>query len=422
MKEPQRYEIDNAGHLFAFVSTAKRRPKFRFIAVLKEDVDPAILSRALEGAIRRFPFYNVDLKSGFFWHYLEESKQSITLERDDLDHFQTLKPQGPLLHVGYDGRKINLEMAHVLSDGFGAVTFLKTLLVQYYRLQGIDVPFTHGTLDTGETPRPEEHEDGYKMYSRKALPSQWRERKTFRPEGPVRKSQEVYVTTGVMKTQDVLKNARALRASVTDYLGAVLVQSMDSLQRESRPGRLLPVKISVSADLRKFYPTRTLSNFSGFCNAGICPEAGEYSFKEILSEIRHQCRLMLTEKNLNMLMSRNIGYENNLVIRAFPLFLKKRIAMLVLDLAGSRTASMDLTNMGTIELPEAITDKVERFDTMGGNLHCFQIECGVISYRDILSVSFSRAVDQPFVENRFFEFLAAEGIRDQLERYGHCRD
>lgn len=80
---------------------------------------------------------------------------------------------------------------------------------------------------------------------------------------------------------------------------------------------------------------------------------------------------------------------------------------------------MDLTNMGSVELPEAITDKVERFDTIGGNLHCYPIECGVISYRDILSVSFSRAIDRPFVENRFFEILEADGVAVQPERCGH---
>ncbi|MBP7341113.1 MAG: hypothetical protein PHG54_04690 [Smithellaceae bacterium] len=80
---------------------------------------------------------------------------------------------------------------------------------------------------------------------------------------------------------------------------------------------------------------------------------------------------------------------------------------------------MHLANMGAVELPEAIRDKVERFDTMGGSLHCYPIECGVIGYRDILSVSFSRAIDRPFAENRFFEILAADGAAVHRERYGH---
>ena len=418
MNNKQRFAIDNAGNLFASVTTSKRRPRFRFIAVLTEDVDPAVLGRALDMTVRRFPYFNVELKSGFFWHYLEESEQNITLQRDFLDSFQTLIPQGPLLHIGYDGRKINLEMAHVLSDGFGGVTFLKTLLVQYYRLRGIDVPFTHGALNTDETPRPEEYEDSYKKYSRKALKPAWTETRTFRPESVSRMSQEVSVLTGIMNTQDVLKKARAYQVSVTDYLGAVLVQSLYMLQSESKPRVQRPVKISVSADLRKFYPTATLRNFSGFCNAGITPAAGACTLREIMEEVHHQCKWMLTEKNLNAQMSEHTRVEKNILIRAVPLFMKKRIATLILDQMGSQTASMDFTNMGAMELPEAIRDKVERFDTIGGNLHCFKIECGVISYRDTLSICFSRVIDQPLVENHFFDTLAAEGIPVRLEDAG----
>jgi NRPS condensation-like uncharacterized protein len=418
MYKAQRFEIDNAGLLYSSVMTSKRRPRFRFIAVLTEEIEPAVLSRALEQTIPRFPYFHVALKSGFFWHFLEESKQKISLQQDSLDHFQMANPQGPLLRIGHCDRKIWLEMAHVLGDGFGALTFLKTLLVQYYRLMGIDVPFTHGALDINETPCAEEHEDSYQKHSRKILKSIWRETKAYHPESlsrEPRKPDEATVVTGIMNTGDVLKKARAYKVSITEYLAAVLAQSLSMLQYESRPKVQLPVKISISSDLRKFYPTRTLRNFSGYCNAGIDPGAGEYAFDEILEEIHHQCRLMLSEKSLNALISKNTGYEKNILLRAMPMFIKKRIITLALSLIGTRAVSMDLTNMGAIELPEAIRDKVERFDTMGGNLHFVKIECGIISYHDKLSVSFSRAIEQPFVENRFFDILVSEGIPVKLE-------
>ncbi len=417
MNKARRFEIDNAGRLFSSVTTSKRRPRFRFIAVLTEEVEPAVLASALNATMQRFPYFDVVLKNGFFWHYLEEAKQKITLQRDSLEHFQTLSPQGPLLHIGYEGRKINLEMAHVLSDGFGAVTLLKTLLIQYYRLQGVDVPFTHGAFDIREAPCPEEYEDSYKKYSRKSVKSMWRDTRAFRPESlPGRQDLigEVAVVTGIMSAGDVLAKARAYRVSVTEYLTAVLVQSLMMLQRENKSRRQLPVRVSVSANLRKFFPTRTLRNFSGFGNVGIDPGAGEYTFDETAEEMHHQCRLVLSEKNQNALISKNTADEKNILVRAFPLFIKKRMAMLILDQVAARMLSMDLTNIGAIDLPEAIRDKVERFDTMGGNLHFFRIECGMMSYRDILSISFSRAIDQPLVERRFFDLLADHGIAVQL--------
>lgn len=418
MKKAPRFEIDNAGFLFSSVMTSKRRPRFRFIAVLTEDIEPAVLSRALETTIGRFPYFNVALKNGFFRHFLEASEQKITLQHDSLEQFQTLSPQGPLLHIGYEGRKINLEMAHVLSDGFGALTFLKTLLVQYYRFMGIDVGFTHGALDINETPSPEEYEDSYKTYSRKRLKSIWRDTRAFRPEHLSKEQRapgEVAVVAGIMNAEDVLERARAYKVSVTEYLAAVLVQALYTLQHESKPKVQLPIKISVSSNLRKFYPSSTMRNFSGFCNAGIDPGSGDYAFNEIVEEVHHQCRLMLTEKSQNALISKNTADEKNILIRAMPLVIKKLVATLVLDLLVSRMISTDLTNMGAIELPDAIRDKVERFDTIGGNLHFFKIECGVMSYQDKLSVCFSRVIDQPFVERRFFDILRSEGIAVKLE-------
>lgn len=418
MNKARRFEIDNAGRLFSSVTTSRRRPRFRFIAVLTEEVEPAVLAGALNATMRRFPYFDVVLKNGFFWHFLEEAQQKITLQHDALENFQTLTPQGPLLHVGYEGRKINVEMAHVLSDGFGAVTLLKTLLIQYYRQKGVDVPFTHGALDVHETPCPEEYEDSYKKYSRRRLKPLRPEPRAFRPEsrqgGPARLSGEVAIATGIMSAGAVLAKARTYRASVTEYLTAVLVQSLVMLQRENKSRRELPVRVSVSANLRKFYPTRTLANFSGFGNVGIDPGAGEYAFAEIVEEVHHQCRLMLSEKSQNAVISQNTAAEKNFLVRTLPLFIKKRMATLVLDKIASGMLSMDLTNMGAIDLPEAIRDKVERFDTMGGNLHFFRIECGMISYRDKLSVSFSRAIDQPFVERRFFDILSGHGISVKL--------
>ncbi len=418
MNKAQRFPIDNAGQLFGSVTTARRRPRFLFIAVLTGDVNPAVLSRALEITIGRFPGFHVELKNGFFWHFLQTSDQKVRLEQEGLGPFESSDPQGPLLRIGYSGRKIILEMAHVLSDGYGGITFLKTLIIQYFILQGVNVPFTHGSLDTAETQRPEEYEDGYKKYSRRALRGIWRETGTYRLPSLSKEpgsSRKVTFLTGIMNTGDVLTKARQYRVSVTEYLAAVLIQSLCMLQKESKTEKRLPVKISVSADLRKFYSSVTLRNFSGFCNAGIDPGAGEYSFEEIVVEVHHQCRLMLSEKNLNALISRNIRDEKNILVQATPLFIKKPLAMLLLDFLASREATMDLTNMGQIELPEAIRDKVERFDTFGGNYRFFKIECGVISYQDKLCVCFSRTIDQPFVENRFFELLAAAGIRVTLE-------
>ena len=42
---------------------------------MQDDVDPAALQHALEKTAGVFPNFNVCLRSGMFWHYLEQSAQ-----------------------------------------------------------------------------------------------------------------------------------------------------------------------------------------------------------------------------------------------------------------------------------------------------------------------------------------------------------
>ena len=51
-------------------------------------------------------------------------------------------------------------------------------------------------------------------------------------------------------------------------------------------------------------------------------EYGEYTFEEILTEVKHTLGLEVSEKGLNARMSANVNAEKNPVIRAMPLFLK----------------------------------------------------------------------------------------------------
>ena len=44
---------------------------FRFVCVLKENIDKNILQESVNEALKFFPNFRSILKKGFFWHYLE---------------------------------------------------------------------------------------------------------------------------------------------------------------------------------------------------------------------------------------------------------------------------------------------------------------------------------------------------------------
>lgn len=411
----QRYKLDNAAILYASIMSKKRRPIFRFSAVLTEKVEPDLLTKALKKIADRFPYFTVKLKSGFFWYYFEESDYKTEPEKEYINTFTPSKYIKNLFRVQYSDSKIILDLDHVLGDGFGGLIFLKTLLSQYFILKGIDVPATNGILDVNEEAAPEEFEDSYSKYCRKPTLSLWKETKAYHPDGAALMPGQVAIITGVMDTNNVHEKAHTYGVSITEYLASILVYALYLYQRNNNLKKHYPIKICITSDLRKYYNSKTLRIFSGYGNPGIDPNLGDYNFEEILTQIHHQCRFLFTEKNMNNLISRNVRIEKSIFMKIIPLLFKTKILKIAHNLFGEQLISTNLTNMGSIELPEAIRDKVKSLYTLGGNLDRIKIECGVISYYDKLTVSFTRIIKQSFIEDYFFEMLKRDGIHVDIE-------
>ena len=87
-----------------------------------------------EKTLKKFPYYCSILKKGLFWYYLEHTQRKPTV------HIENRCPCAPLyfpnrktllFDISYFHKRINLEVHHVLSDGSGALLFLKTLVFYY---------------------------------------------------------------------------------------------------------------------------------------------------------------------------------------------------------------------------------------------------------------------------------------------------
>ena len=121
------FKLDNAAKLYPAVATGRWSSIFRLSAELTETVEPRRLQEAAEHTMRRFPSFQVRLKKGFFWYYLEEIKTPITV-REDTGHpclrFSRREENGFLLRVLYYKKRISVEFFHVLSDGTGGLIFL----------------------------------------------------------------------------------------------------------------------------------------------------------------------------------------------------------------------------------------------------------------------------------------------------------
>lgn len=413
--EPGWFRLDNAARIYPAIRSKKWSSVFRLSVVLKEPVKPDVLQQALDVTIKRFPSFAVQMKAGLFWHFFEQDRGRPLIQQDVSNPcvrmFDGVNGSGSFLfRVRYHGRRVALEVFHSLTDGFGALTFLKTLTAQYLILLGHTIPATHGVLDCTEQPKPEEIEDNFGKYANLRVVKSRRESRAFHIFGTDLPPHSVNIVTGLIPVDKILAQAKKHQVTLTEYLTGALMFTLYNIQKASGRRRQLPVKVSVPVNMRKFYGSVTLRNFSSYVNAGIDPRYGDYTFEEIVMLVHHFMRYEITEKHLNARLAKNVRSERNLFLRVAPLFMKNWALYLAFRLVGERLFTTTLTNLGAVEVPDAMRKHVEYFDVMLGPPRYNKTACAVTSFEGQLCINFTRTIRESYVEREFFCFLVRQGI------------
>lgn len=407
------YKLDNAARIYPAIRNRKWSSVYRLSVNLKEPVRPDFLQQALDITLKRIPSFAVQMKAGLFWHFFERGRERPLVQNDVSNPCVRLfggSNGNFLFRVRYYGRRIALEVFHSVTDGSGALTFLKTLTAEYLSLCGYPIPATHGVLDCSEGPKPEEIEDNFGKYANLKVVKSRRESKAFHLFGTDLPPHSINIVTGYIPLDKILPEAKKRQVTLTEYLAGAYIFVLYNIQKASGRKRQLPVKVSVPVNMRKFYGSTTLRNFSSYVNPGIDPSYGDYTFDEIVTLVHHFMRYEITEKHLNARLAKNVKSERNLLLRVAPLFMKNWTLSLAFKLVGERLFTSTLTNLGVVDVPEEMKPHVEYFDWMLGPPRYNKVSCAVISYEGLLSISFTRTIREAYVEREFFCFLIRQGI------------
>ncbi len=412
--------LDNAAKIYPAARRQNWSNIFRVSATLKEPVDTEILQQALDVTVRRFPSIAVRLRRGVFWYYLEQlahvpeirEEQSYPLTK--MSRAETRKCAFRVLV--YDTR-IALETFHSLTDGNGAMVFLKTLVAEYLQQRyGVHVPAEQGVLGRLEEPGEEELEDSFQKHAGNLCAGR-QENTAWHPSGTPIGSDFLHLTCFTLPTDEVLKKAHDYHVSLTTFLAAVLMQALQNLQREKVPSlrRRKPIKVLIPVNLRRLFPSRSLRNFVLYTTPEILPALGEYSFEEICRQIHHHMGMEVNAKCMSMKIATNVKSERLLAIRLVPLFLKNLIMKAVFEAVGERKSCLTLSNLGAVQVPKEMEDYVTHFDFILGIQATAPHNCGVISFGNTLRVNFIRNIRESELEYHFHCVLRDLGIRTQVE-------
>lgn len=412
------YRLDNAANLYPALRSRKRPGIFRISASLKECVDPPVLQQALDDTLKRIPGFSVKLRAGLFWYYFVHSDEQVLIQPDVINPCTQISGRenmGFLLRVRYHSNRIALELFHSIADGTGAIVFLKTLIARYLNLQGATIPATHGILDCDKPPRVEESTDFFPSFAGGTVMRDRAERRAFQIDGSPLHPKKLKIITGTISVNALKKISKGYGVSITEYLAAVLLHSLDRLQRSQRSLRLQPVAIQLPVNLRQYNKSKTLRNFSSFVRPAIDPRKGSYTFDEVVALVHHFMHLEVTEKNMRARVAGNVRSEQNRFVRMMPLWIKNRVIYLGYKFIGPVSFTSTLSNLGSMEVPQQMQPHVKSFDIILCASSETKVKCAVAGYNGSIRVNFTSVIHETYIERAFFTHLVEQGIPVEIE-------
>ena len=416
------YRMDNAAVLFSFVVNKRATGMFRLSVTLKEPINVSILQRALDRIIERFPYYRVNLRPGVFWYYWETNlgKPKVMADSKYPNQYMPIRKKGifPFRVRAFQNR-IAVEMNHAISDGTGALTLLRALTAEYLSQKGVQTEDWGDLLRYGELPYDEEYEDAFKRYYQPLYPKQKLLEVAFQLPYKLEKKGVFHITTGSMPLKDILTKSKELNVTLTEYLVAnyltVLQEILYELPEKTQKKVNKPIRLMVPVNLRRFYPSRTMRNFSLFVTPGIDPRLGYFTFDDILKTGYHYMRVEVNDRYISQQISRNVRGEIHPIMRATPLLFKRVGGRLIYSRMGEKLYSGTITNLGRITMPEEFSEKIEKFGFLPAPGPANKNSCAVVSFQDKLYMSFGRLIKEPIVERKFFRRLKKQGISVKIE-------
>lgn len=411
------FRLDNAAKIFPGQNSRSWSNVFRMTVQLKEEVDPKILKKALDVTLKRIPSFNVRMRNGFFWHYLEKNPKECPVMPDIKNSCYRInfkENNGFLFRVYYHSNRISIDVYHSLCDGYGAAVFISTLAGEYLRLKGHSISHNQFVLDVNGAPRAEELEDAYNRYASSRVKYDRRDKWVYHHKGtklPIHQSNYI---VGIMSFSQLHEITKKYGVTVTEFFAALLVDILCQKQL-SKGGKQREVSAQIPVNLRKAFPSETLRNFVLCLRAKIDPNMGEYTFEEILQSISLQLKLVNNDKFLNSMMTQNMKIERNPVAKLLPLPIKDLGVGIGFLITGEQTTSVLISNLGPIRLPEDMAEHIEKivFYTGPGKLN--GTRCGVASFGDTLAFAFSNCYEESDIEKEFFTRLVKTGVHVKIE-------
>ena len=382
------FKVDTAAIMFSSLSDKTWGRTFRFSAYFNHDIDPDALKKAAKDLMPYYPATYAYLKRGFFWNYLVQSDKMPEIREEKKFGMKPIvlrKDGTPDFRLTYKKNRINIDCSHSLGDGKGIIIYFKALLTRYNELRKGET----GEYETHEDPKLNIRDSFSDYYDAGGEKAAGNPAKAFHfpeeyEEGMTR------LLFARMSTSAIKELAHKEKMTVTEYMTAILILGI--IKSQTAP-IYEPITIATPVNLRRFFPTMTLRNFTVQTFVTFEPKGRQdVTLQEILDATRGQLKAQLKTEELRKTINKYGALVNNPIIRIVPNFIKQPVmrAMQKNTHAGVTTI---FTNYGACNLPDSLAPDVERLQFVNGDTRRYglAVTCSCIGFGDVLSLCFSRA-------------------------------
>ena len=196
--------------------------------------------------------------------------------------------------------------------------------------------------------------------------------------------------------------------TVTEYLCAVL---MLGVVRAAGKPVTQPVIIAVPVNLRRFFETKTLRNFSIQSYISFDPAGRtDWTLDEVCDATYGALRGTLNRERLQLTLNKFGNLKFSPVLRCVPYVIKRPVLVKSQNDSHASVTTI-FTNLGDRPLPEGLQGRVKRLRFVNGDTRNYglAVTASCISANGVLSLCFSRANRDTCWFDECVKILRAQG-------------
>ena len=442
-------KLDNSAKIFPLSAGKKYSTVFRISAVLKEKINPKILEKAVNIALEKYDSFKVKMKYGFFWYYLEENSKDPIIEEEKnypCKYIDPSKNNDYLFKVTYFDTKINIDIFHALTDGGSGIVFFREIIYTYLELLH---PTVFNANERLTRKIDYNTEDSYLKNYMKNSKGKSSSKKAYILKGKKIRLGAISAIHEIINIMDLKKECEKYGATVTQYLTAVLIYSIYEANYKKAKSKK-PIKVCIPVNLKKYFPSKTMSNFFSYitleANMKKLIESSKsnnlenkeekigneqedyksitvknYLFDAIVEFVKNDFKSKLTEEEIIKTMSANVKLGNNFFIKVIPLELKKILVRLSY-LEIRKYTTITFSNIGRIGIIGKYKDYIEEFLMLIAPEPVEKIKCSGCTFENKMSFTFTSILNDNNIEKTFYNFLKFRGIKVKIESNGVLDD